>query len=86
MNSQASPLPPASLPLISFALAVGQSPDGVKLYFHVISLSGGLPTATSRRSSRRKRVQALASGGWHYGKACGRWTTGLGSVDTSTSV
>jgi len=50
------------------------------LFFNAISLSGGLLTATSRRSSRRKRVQALASGGWYNDKGCARWTTGLGSV------
>ena len=43
VNSQASPLPPVSLPPISFALAVGQSPAGVKLYFHVIFAVGRSP-------------------------------------------
>ena len=81
------PLPPASLPPISFALAVGQSPAGVKLYFHVIFAVGRSPDGVKQMTNC---AQASSSVGLRWPALqrglTGRWTTGLGSVDTSTSV
>ena len=82
-------LPPPCPPLLSLAIpfAVGLSPDGVMLYFFVIFAVGRSPDGDKQMTNYAKssssvglRWLALQRG------LTGRWTTGLGSVDTSTSV
>ena len=81
------PCPPHRSPPISFALAVGLSPDGVKLFFLVIFAVGRSPDGDKQKTNCAKASSSVGLRWLTLQRGLtGRWTTGLGSVDTSASV